>query len=102
MPALRIPIFSAVLCLMASAPVYAGAVEKACLRSGQSSASKSLCKCIDTTARKTLGFSHQNTAAQLILRPERSEKMRQSPRSRDRQFWAAYTKFARTAERRCK
>jgi hypothetical protein len=97
----NIALLAIIICTSAQISL-AGGVEKACLKSGRTAANARLCKCIDATARSTLGFSQQNTAARLILNPNKSQRVQTSTRKSEKKFWAAYKKFAKAAERRCK
>jgi hypothetical protein len=97
----NIALLAIIVCTSAQISL-AGGVEKACLKSGRSAANARLCICIDAVARSTLGFSQQNTAARLILSPNKAQRIKTSIRKSEKEFWAAYKNFAKAAERRCK
>ena len=87
--------------LLFAGAANAGAVERACMKSGKQAANSSLCKCIDASARTTLSMSDQNLAGRLIRRPELVERIKDSDRPTNEKFWKEYMEFIKVAESRC-
>lgn len=96
-------IFSAFLItfLLTSGPLNANPVERACMSSGRSAASPSLCACIGSAARQTLNFGEQRRAARLMGDPDEAEELRMSDSLRDEAFWDRYQAFGQAAEQMC-
>ncbi|WP_071672942.1 hypothetical protein [Nioella nitratireducens] len=89
------------LFLLSGAPLNANPVERACMSSGRTAATPSLCACIGNAARQTLNFGEQRQAARLFSDPDRAEVTRMSASRRDVDFWASYQHFGETAEAMC-
>ena len=87
--------------LVVGAPLDANPVERACMRSGQSAATPSLCACIGSAARETLSYNEQRQAARLFADPDEAEALRMSANRRDEAFWDRYRSFGETAEAMC-
>lgn len=87
--------------LIVGAPLDANPVERACIRSGHSAATLSLCACIGSAARETLSYSEQRQAARLFRDPDQAEQLRMSANRRDEAFWDRYRRFGEIAEARC-
>ncbi len=98
-------ILAATLAVM-SAPLFpaiasAGPVESACVRSDRPQATRALCRCIDSVARRTLTRSEQRRAASFFRDPQLAQDVRMSKSDRDNAFWARYRAFGDAAERTC-
>lgn len=98
LPALTL---AAAASLSPMAPVHAGAIESACLRSDRPAANRSLCGCIQRVADQTLTRGDQRLAASFFRDPDRAQEVRMSTSSRDNEFWDRYRAFADRAEAVC-
>lgn len=88
--------------LTTSAPaLQAGPIERACISSGRSAASASLCACIQSAANLTLSRSDQTLAARFFKDPHRAQVIRQSGSASHSAFWRRYVGFGQTAEAMC-
>jgi hypothetical protein len=83
------------------APVHAGPIENACVRSDRPNVSRSLCACIQAVANQTLNRSDQRQAARFFRDPQRAQDVRMSKSARDNEFWTRYRAFGEAAELRC-
>lgn len=83
-----------------AAPAGAGTIERACL-SSERGGNRALCACIQRAADRTLTSRDQRTAARFFKDPDRAQKVRQSDRRSDREFWERYTSFGYFAEVSC-
>lgn len=79
----------------------AGPIERACLQSDRSAATRSLCGCIQSVANATLNSRDQRRGARFFADPELAQKVRRSDTRRDDAFWAEWTDFAAAATRTC-
>ncbi len=84
-----------------AAMVQAGPVERACLRSERSGATRAVCACIQQVADMTLRGSDQRQAAKLMNDPDRAHEVWISKRASDDAFWDRYKNFGQTAEAYC-
>jgi hypothetical protein len=95
----------AAVALLANAAVpfmaSAGPIESACNRSDRQQATRSLCRCIDNVADRSLTRSEQREVAQFFSNPQRAQDVRMSSSSRDNQLWDRYRAFGVAAERSC-
>ena len=91
----------AVVLLVASGPVQADAIRKACLESDRGKGQRKICGCIQNAADRTLSARDQNLAARLFDDPERAQKIRRSNRRSDEAFWDRYENFGLTATKYC-
>lgn len=92
----------ALLILAASAaPLAAGPIEQACLRSDRKAISLAACSCIQGVADFTLEASDQRKVAGFFKDPERAEKARAADGKSDEAFWARYEAFGSQAEVYC-
>lgn len=87
--------------VLIATPAAAGPIENACNRSERSSATRSLCRCIDNVAQQTLSRSEQRRAARFFRDPDEAQRVRASRSDRDNEFWARYRAFGAAAERSC-
>lgn len=83
------------------APLDAGTITRACMKSDRKAANRRLCVCIQRAARKTLSSSDQRMAASFFKDPHRSQEIRQSDRSSHETFWKRYKKFSERAKQMC-
>ncbi|WP_293441520.1 hypothetical protein [Planktotalea sp.] len=90
-----------VLAPMVPAPLEAGTITRACMKSDRKAANRRLCACIQRAARKTLSSSEQRMAASFFKDPHRSQRIRQSDRSSHETFWKRYKKFGERAKQMC-
>lgn len=82
-------------------PVASGPISDACLASDRKARSVALCGCIQAVANDTLSSSEQRRAVRFYQDLQSAQDTRQSQRSGDQRFWAAYTTYAERAERVC-
>lgn len=90
-----------VIALVVPAPLDAGTITRACMKSDRKAANRRLCACIQRAARKTLSSSDQRMAASFFKDPHRSQEIRQSDRSSHGTFWKRYKKFGERAKQMC-
>lgn len=76
-------------------------IERACISSGRSAASASLCRCIQGVADQLLTNREQRTAAKFFSDPHQAQEMRTSSRRSDESFWLRYKQFGAVASQRC-
>lgn len=98
---LRAAALAAVFICLSAAAALAGPIEKACLKSGQGAASRSLCGCIQQVADWTLPGSDQRRAAKFFKNPEAAHSVWLSQSGKDDAFWERYEAFGTTAEVWC-
>ncbi len=79
----------------------AGPIESACLRMDRTQATRSMCRCIDSVAQRTLTRAEQRRAATFFRDPQRAQDVRMSRNARDNEFWTRYRAFGDAAERMC-
>jgi len=79
----------------------AGPIERACMSSDRSAASRSLCGCIQQAADQTLSGSDQRRAAKFFKDPENAHATWISQSASDDAFWERYKSFGATAEAYC-
>ncbi|WOI56955.1 hypothetical protein [Palleronia sp. LCG004] len=89
------------LAICAGGASHAGVIERACLGSDRSQASRGLCGCIQQVADVTLTRRDQRVAARFFKDPHRSQEIRQSDNPNDELFWRKYRSFGTTAENYC-
>ncbi|GAA3864657.1 hypothetical protein [Celeribacter arenosi] len=82
-------------------PATAGAIERACLASGRSGASRPLCGCIQQVADATLSGSEQRRAAKFFKDPQKAQDTRQSDNRSHETFWKRYKAFGNSAAAYC-
>lgn len=95
-------VFAAVITAFTAPLAHAGNIERACLKSGRSSASRALCGCIQQAADLTLNRSDQKLAAKFFADPHRAQEIRQSDNRSHEAFWQRYKEFGATAEAFCR
>lgn len=78
-----------------------GPISEACERSGRKAASRQLCGCIQAVANAELSGADQRRGAGFFGNPERAQDVRLNDSASADAFWARWTDFAATAERRC-
>jgi len=83
-------------------PFAAGPISQACMVSGRSARSSTLCGCIQAAADQTLSGSQQRRAVAFYSDPHSAQEIRQSDRASDRSFWQAYRAYGDRAERLCR
>lgn len=91
----------AALVFPVATPAQASIIERACLGSDRPQATRSLCRCIQHAADRTLTTSEQRQAARFFRDPDRAQQVRMSRDSRDSAFWERYRNFSATAEAMC-
>lgn len=84
-----------------AAPVVAGPIESACLRSDRQQANRQLCDCIQQVADMTLRGTDQRRAASFFRDPEKAQKVKMSKSATDDAFWERYQAFGEQAEAFC-
>ena len=94
-------VLAALVVPLAPAPVQAGPIESACLRSDRPQATRALCRCIGAVANNTLTRSEQRRAARFFRDPQLAQDIRMSRSARDNEFWTRYRAFGAAAEQRC-
>ena len=94
-------VLAALLLPAIPAPVLAGPIERACLRSDRDAANRRLCACIQQVADMTLRGSDQRRAAGFFSDPDRAHETWLSQRANDDAFWERYKNFGATAEAYC-
>ena len=83
-----------VLAPVVPAPLDAGTITRACMKSDRKAANRRLCNC-------TLSSSDQRLAATFFKDPHRSQEIRQSDRTSHETFWKRYKKFGSRAQQMC-
>ncbi|WP_456389076.1 hypothetical protein [Profundibacter sp.] len=96
-------VFIAALTLPATAPVAnaGGKIQRACLKSDRTTASRPLCRCIQKAANRVLSHSDQRLAAKFFKDPQMAQDVRQADDSRKEAFWKRYKQFGSTARASC-
>ncbi|MDF1857272.1 hypothetical protein [Pseudooceanicola sp.] len=98
----RFTLLAAAACLSLGASVaQAGPINRACLASDRSGASRAVCGCIQNAADKTLTRQDQRLAAKFFREPDKAEEVRMSKSNGNNAFWDRYTKFGAVAESSC-
>ncbi len=77
-------------------------IERACLRSDRSAASRPLCGCIQRVADQMLTRRDQRMAAKFFRDPHMAQEIRQSDVAWHEAFWKRYTAFGTTAGNICR
>jgi len=95
-------VFAAVITAFAAPLAQAASIERACMKSGRSAASRSLCGCIQQAADMTLNRGDQKLAAKFFADPHRAQEIRQSDNRSHEAFWQRYKQFGATAEAVCR
>ena len=95
---MRILFFLLILAL----PAHSTTIERACLKADRPEASRSLCRCTQTAADRTLSERDQRLAATFFKDPDRAQEIRQSDRRRDEAFWERYKTFRDIAVLYCR
>lgn len=80
----------------------ASRIERACLQSERSAASRTLCGCIQRVADQMLTRADQRMAARFFTEPQMAQDVRMSDRERDAAFWKRYRAFGETAQKVCR
>ena len=82
-------------------PMASGPIKSACLASDRKVRSDRLCGCIQAVADRNLSRSEQRRAIRFYDDPQSAQDIRQSDRTRDKQFWKAYSNYGKEASRIC-
>jgi len=99
--------FLPALALVAAGALYplaaaANPIQRACLQSGRSAASNTLCACIGAAADMTLTNRQMRDGARFFRDPQRAQDVRQSDRRNDEELWLAWRSFGEAAEAMCR
>lgn len=78
-----------------------GSIERACLQSDRSAATRSRCACIGRVASQSLSRSDRNRAAEFFTNPDRAQETRARDDALSEAFWLRYKEFADKAARSC-
>ncbi|SFC35208.1 hypothetical protein [Tropicimonas isoalkanivorans] len=78
------------------------AIERACIRSNRSAATRPLCGCIQGVADQMLTRREQRMAAKFFRDPHRAQEIRQSDDAWHEAFWKRYKAFGTTAGNVCR
>ncbi|MEN8893918.1 hypothetical protein [Planktotalea arctica] len=92
---------AAILAPVVPAPLDAGTLQRACMKSDRKAANRRLCSCIQKAARGQLSSSDQRLAATFFKDPHRSQEIRQSDRYSHEVFWKRYKEFGVRAQQMC-
>ena len=84
-----------------AAPVYAGAIERACLKSQRQAATRTTCSCIQNVADTRLSKSDQSLAAKFFNNPQLAQDTRQSDNPSKERFWLRYKAWGNSAAQQC-
>mgnify|MGYP000173892477 CR=1 FL=1 len=99
---LNLPVLAlAVAGALAPLSATANPIERACLQSGRSAASSTLCACIGAAADLTLTGRQMRDGSRFFRDPQRAQDVRQSDRRSDEDLWRAWNSFGQTAEAMC-
>lgn len=93
--------FGALVLPIMATSVFAGSIERACLRSDRGSANPAICGCIQQVADMTLTGRDQRKAAKMMADPDLAHEVWISKREADDAFWERYKSFGQTAEAYC-
>jgi len=83
-----------------TAPLYAGAIERACNSSARS-APRATCSCIQQVANAKLTRTDQRMAAKFFKKPQLAQDTRQSDSPSKERFWLRYKAFGQSAAQQC-
>lgn len=92
---------AAILSPVVAAPVDAGTLSRACMKSDRKAANRQLCNCIQKAARGNLSQSDQRMAAKFFKNPHMSQEIRQSDRQSHEVFWKRYKEFGTRVQQMC-
>ncbi len=79
----------------------AGPLQRACLKSDRSAASRRMCRCMQHVADRELRQGDQRLAATFFDDPHRAQEIRQSDRLSHELFWKRYKDFSATFAASC-
>ncbi len=82
-------------------PADAGTLNRACLKSDRSGASRRMCRCMQQVADRELLRGDQRLAASFFEDPHRAQEIRQSDRLSHERFWKRYKEFSATFAATC-
>jgi hypothetical protein len=85
-----------------AAPLYAGAIERACIKSPRQAANRATCSCIQHVADIKLTRADQKQAAKFFAEPQLAQDTRQSSNPSTERFWLRYKAFGYTAAEQCR
>lgn len=77
----------------APAPVIAGTMSNACIKSDRKAKSRKLCRCLQSVADQNLSRRDQKLAASFFKDPHKAQEIRQSDKRSNEQFWKRYKEF---------
>ena len=78
-----------------------GPISKACMASDRKARNPTLCGCVQAAANVELTSGDQRRMLRFYRDPHEAQEVRQSDRSRDREFWDRYSAFVTRAEGMC-
>lgn len=78
-----------------------GPLQRACLSQGRKAASSQRCGCVQAVADQQLSSAEQRRGVKAFKDPHKVQVWRQSDRTTDNEFWAAWKVFGQNAERFC-
>ena len=87
--------------LALSGPAAANPIERACMQSDRSAATRSLCRCIGDAADRTLSHGDMRTGSRFFRDPGEAQRVQLSDTTRNDAFWERWQNFAATAEAMC-
>ena len=87
---------------LSTSAVFAGPIERACLKADRKAASRPLCNCVQQVADLTLDSGDQRLAATFFSDPHRAQVIRQSDNNGHEKFWKRYKQFGANAESYCR
>ncbi len=92
----------AALCMtMTGEAAVAGPISSACNQSSRSTATATLCSCIQAVADQTLRGADQKRAAGFFRNPDKAQEAFLSKKRVDDAFWERYSVFGQQAETVC-
>lgn len=81
--------------------LYAGTIERACLKSSRKGVTRASCLCIQQVADAKLTRSDQKQAAKFFKDPQLAQDTRQSSNPSKERFWLRYKEFGQVAAEHC-
>lgn len=98
---MRVLILAAALTAFAAPAPATGVIERACVKSDRSAATRTACNCIQDVANIKLSRAEQKFAAKFFSDPHLSQEIRQSDHPSNERFWKKYKEFGTVAARNC-
>lgn len=96
-----IVLVAALFVQMAPAPVIAGTMSNACMKSDRKAKSRKLCRCLQNVADQNLSRRDQKLAASFFKDPHRAQEIRQSDNRNNEKFWKRYKEFGAVFSASC-